>query len=313
MNKRTLLTYIPIVSWKGKTISQITSILKKNNNTTNKNIYSPNPLKIYRRELVTNISNTTCNSRTSVKIDEIDRPSGSIVNTKNTKPGSGLVNTLDINLTNNSSDIPGNCSSCQNVKVTTGSSGANAVHGFSPAQNALKRVRSSGMIKRQFDLTTNKPTYYVDNRQYLESRNLTQDQNKFNFLIKGDATTTPGTRSALSNTYAANGSFVTNKSCGLSGHAAQVYYKPNNPQFGQQGAVTSSSHITRVKYDSVTNSSVLYSRTVGSALANALAYGVPEPGYTSKDIIGYPNINTPVIDKYTGKLKKACYWIPRKK
>jgi hypothetical protein len=159
------------------------------------------------------------------------------------------------------------------------------------------------MIKRQFDISTNKPTYYVDNRQYLQSRNMTQEQNRFNYLVSGKTNATPGTTAALNNTYAANGSYVTNKACGLTSHAAQVYYKPSNPRFGEQGAVSASSHTTRVKYDSVSNSSLVFRNTIGPATANALAYGVSEPGYTVKDIIGYPNKKTPKADKYTGQVK----------
>jgi hypothetical protein len=307
MNKRTLITDNPIVSWKGKTLTQITSVLNKNNNISNINYYSPNPLKIYRRELATNIYTNTCNTRASVKIDEFDRPGGSVVylndpflNNPKYPKSHGLVNTLDINLINNRSDIPGNCSSCINTKVTTGSSGKNAPHAFSPAQNALRRVRSGGMIKRQFDITSNKPTYYVNNNQYLQSRNKTLAQNQYTFLVSGNTTAKPGTTSAMKNFYAANGT----SKCTFYGRVP-VYYKPNNSGFAQQGAVTSSSHITRVKFDSISNSSVIYRRTLGASIANVLAYGVQEPGYTVKDILGYPNKKTPVIDKYTGELKKC--------
>jgi hypothetical protein len=76
---------------------------------------------------------------------------------------------------------------------------------------------------------------------------------------------------------------------------APIYYKPNNPQFAQQGAVTASSLIARKKYDSITNSTANYRNAYGLQVANALAYGVPENGYTIKDKIGYPNKKTPVV------------------
>ena len=72
-----------------------------------------------------------------------------------------------------------------------------------------------------------------------------------------------------------------------------LYYKPNNPQYGQQGAVSSSSRIQRLKYNSITNSAYSYQTAYGKNVANALAYGVPANGYTIKDKIGYPLKCTP--------------------
>jgi len=72
-----------------------------------------------------------------------------------------------------------------------------------------------------------------------------------------------------------------------------LYYKPNNPQYGQQGAVSSSSRIQRLKYNSITDSAYSYQNAYGKNVANALAYGVPANGYTIKDKIGYPLKRTP--------------------
>ena len=82
----------------------------------------------------------------------------------------------------------------------------------------------------------------------------------------------------------------------------RVYYKPNNPQFAQQGAVTSSSRIARIKYDTITNSAASYTNAFGLHVSNALAYGVPANGYTIKDKLGYPNKNTPVVTT-TGEIR----------
>ena len=82
----------------------------------------------------------------------------------------------------------------------------------------------------------------------------------------------------------------------------RVYYKPNNPQFAQQGAVTSSSRIARKKYDTITNSASSYRTAFGMHVSNALAYGVPANGYTIKDKLGYPNKNTPTVTA-TGEMR----------
>jgi hypothetical protein len=307
MNRRTLITEAPLFSWKGKSFPQISSIIKRNNRAVvssstanNRLIFLPNPLKIYRREIAANMDMSGCHSsRSSVKIDELDRPNGSLVYNPATssvpKTIGGVTNYIDLKLPTNKSELPGTLASCVKTTNTVGP------YAFSQTQNALRRVRSSGNVRKQYSPISNKPIYYTDSTQYLISRNKTFQQNQFNYFESGNQITTPGTAPAQANTYYANGT----STCGK---VAPVYYKPNNPQFSQQGAVSSSSLTTRLKYDTVTNNAYLYKKSpLGSSVANALSYGVSEQGYTSKDKIGYPNKKTPVIDKYTGRIKKCSF------
>ena len=71
-----------------------------------------------------------------------------------------------------------------------------------------------------------------------------------------------------------------------------LYYKPSNPRFAHQGGVTASNYITRKRYDTITNNGYAYREAYGAAVADALAYSVPVPGYTIKDKLGYPNYCT---------------------
>jgi len=80
-------------------------------------------------------------------------------------------------------------------------------------------------------------------------------------------------------------------------------YKPNNPQFGQQGAVSSSTLVSRKRYDTITHVGAKMKAPYGSATANALAYGVSDHQYTVKDKIGYPIRRTPVISELTGEIR----------
>ena len=453
MSARLSMNAIPIIGWKGQTFNQIVSHIQKNgaihNDPLNNNIFAALPLKTYRREIVTGDCN---NSRNSTTINELTRPGGSIVNSSSSNCN-GLVNIVDFNLINNSGDIPGNCI-------------AECVVGTA-ATNAKRRLRSSGMIKKQFDLSTDKPKYYTDSRQYLNSRNKTYEQNNFHYLREGDVSAMPGSSLAVSNVYTTNsttdckryylsndtlfnyqwvagnptfaetgsqptdevgaiiiesagqyGNFTVNLKKGfydvadinsalhsqmiLNEHyfvntrnsskrffinftfnsntnmvelhidpisqtvidnegLAQpiietdigtrppvwnipklpqipiieiadnafknvigfnpntyplanqptsyavasttdpaikprynrVYYKPNNHQFAQQGAVSSSSRVARLRYNAITNSAATYRIAYGLHVANALSYGVPANGYTIKDKIGYPLPNTP--------------------
>ena len=79
--------------------------------------------------------------------------------------------------------------------------------------------------------------------------------------------------------------------------AYAIYYKPNNPQFAVQGAVSSGDLINRKKYDTVTSVGASFRSAYGDATANALAYGSSMYGYTIKDKIGYPQKKIPTFPK----------------
>ena len=76
-----------------------------------------------------------------------------------------------------------------------------------------------------------------------------------------------------------------------------LYYKPSNSKFASQGGVDSSARLTRLKYDTVTNSANTFMTAYGKHTANALAYGVSSPGYTIKDKVGYPLARTPTVNR----------------
>jgi len=86
-----------------------------------------------------------------------------------------------------------------------------------------------------------------------------------------------------------------------------LHYKPNNQDFGVQGAVESSSRIQRLKYDTITNSAALIKSAYGSAAANALSYGVSEQAYTVKTVVGDKPKYTPVINPITGNICKKIF------
>src|SRR6056300_145036 len=444
-----VMNQIPIIPWKGQTFNQVVTHIKKNgmiySNNAN-NIFSALPLKTYRKEIGTDSCTT---SRNTTSIEELNRPGSSIVNSKS-NICNGLVNIVDFNLSTNSSENIGNCAS----ECVVGT----------PETNARRRVRSSGMIKRQFDLSNDKLTYYTDSRQYLNSRNKTFAQNNFHYFREGDATAVQGSSQSIDNIYSTNtttdckrhylsadtsfnyqwvagnptqanggtpvadedssqyGTFTVNLKKGFydvsdinrvlhsqmtlnehyfvdsdngskkffinfvfnsstklvqlqiepislaivtqqglvrptietdlgtrdpvwtipvdivipvidildndfktlvgftvgsypssnqtteyiiesnlpAGPAIKprynrVYYKPNNYQYAQQGAVSASSRITRLKYNAITDSASSYRNSFGPHVANALAYGVPANGYTVKDKLGYPLPKTPTF------------------
>jgi len=110
----------------------------------------------------------------------------------------------------------------------------------------------------------------------------------------------------LSNAYPTNIiTFNSSRTPGLTPPYVPLYYKPNNPQFGVQGAVTSGDYITRLKYDNITGVASSFRSAYGNQTADALAYGVSDYGYTVKDKQGFPNTTFPKISKYSNVLSKC--------
>jgi hypothetical protein len=274
-----------IMPWKGKTFNQVFSSIQKNYAVPPTNIgksvlFLPNPVKMYRREIAT-APVANCNVRISSSIDLFDRPNGYLVNPKTQNPRlEGLVDTLDINYENNKTEHPGTCNGFTRGGVCQ-----------DKASNALRRVRSAGMIRSK------NHTYFTNSNQYLNSRAKTYDQNQYTHFRSGNSAAKPGTNAAVQNTYAPNASI---EFCPLTSNCknAKVVYKPNNPLFAQQGGASASAQIARRKYDTITKNGLLYTKSYGNQVGNALAYGSESDKYTIKDKIGFPNIRTPIISKY---------------
>ena len=463
MSARLNYNTIPYISWKGKTLTQITSQIQKNNRhgstISRQNLFQPQPLKIYRREMVTGAKQSaTCNSRISASITEMDMPNGYGVTTLSAENAS-LSHVLEANVTQNKSQN-GDCTN-QNAHVCA-------------ADNARRRVRSSGMIKRAFKPQNNNDNaYFTNSNQYLVSRNRTFKQNQYSHIHKGegslltngtlyntnvyspnglshckktqiitgvndtfyylwttfDATNIANVANVIANPNTATNCFkvtipagfktfeeiqlafyavllqnshyyidtrsdtkvlllkmifntVENKIelqsfsekilysntgvfrqpngitpalsvgytaykrpsfyfppnsgfAGMIGFSANtptfypdiqtsgtnvsnestgvlsktyigvfpfydiLYYKPSNTRFATQGAVSASSRVLRVKYDTITNNGYIYQKTFGSSVASAMSYGISGVPYTIKDKLGYPNKRTPVFSKYT--------------
>jgi hypothetical protein len=182
------LNFNPIkyTSWKGNLFYQVSSFLKENQDNSSDlsigRLMRPLPLKIYRREMVSEVPKT-CNPRTSVKIDELNRPSSTIVS-ENNPCSNGLVNIKTNNITQCTSN---NC----NINM--------------PDYDARRRVRSAGMIRKKYNLSKNNDTYCTSSNQYLVSRNRTFTQNQYNYIRQGNSLAKPGSSFSKTNLYSPNG------------------------------------------------------------------------------------------------------------
>jgi len=269
-----------VLSWEGLTFQQVISSLQKNGNslTNTKSFFYPPPLKHYRR----NIGRTgdllplpsSSNERQSITISTVmEQPGGAVKTTVPICSNNGVEIATDVKLPNMTYDNAG-CNNgiiCMNFR-----------------NKALTRVRSAGMIKKR--------NYNVNSYQYLQNRDRTFSQNTFNYLKSGDSSAIAGSPLASSNTYVQNASGQFNVANNV------VIYKPSNSKFGQQGGVSSSSRLERLKLDTIEKVASQYKKTYGTNSCDyksSATYGGsngPNNGatYGRKDLY---NVPTPQIVK----------------
>lgn len=289
-------THMPMtVSWKSKSLYQIVSGIQKNTSTMDANAnnrFLPQPLKIYRKEIASKDFTNPIVPRTGVSIDEMNRPGGTItIHSYHTIIPTGLdkivLDAQDSGATSNSTDHPGTCASFTSNGLC-----------LSQETNARRRCRSGGMIKNN---------YSTSSQEYLHARNRTFQQNQFNYTVSGNRVAVPGTNATSQNVYRTQSeisSAIYDPSGSLSACTnmrhpfTNVYYKPNNSKFAQQGAVNSGSYLLRKKFDTITDNTVMYRKAYGNQVASAMGYGSAQGVYTYKDKIAFPVKKTPTFPSY---------------
>lgn len=181
---------IPKISWKGKTFTQISSSLQLNTIPKAGSIHNTmraRPVNHIRREIASRPSLKTGNPRMSIRLDDLTGPNGYLVS--QTTSCSGNQSTLDFNLTSNSTEKPGVCETAATCM----------------ANNALKRVRSAGMVKKNYNINRNNDHYCTSAQEYMVSRNKTYQQNQYAYIRQGNANAVQGTGLSSNNIYAAGG------------------------------------------------------------------------------------------------------------
>lgn len=245
----------PPISWKGQSFSQISSTIQKNERPDTLSLFKPKPITHYRRELKPPSENNTarCNPRTSVKWDLLNLPNGNTV--KETAEGDATpINSIEINR------IQASC--------------LDTIHNtcYSAEANAVARVRSSGMFRKEVDSNQNRlaDAYSASYTQYLKNRNKNFEQNQ-------------------------------NTKINIGGECVATH-KLSNAKYGSQGAVSASSRLERLKLDTVNKTAHSMAAVYGQDTANAMQYrGSSAPAYTVKDKIGVLMPKTPVY--YAGVMK----------
>ena len=126
-------------------------------------------------------------------------------------------------------------------------------------------------------------TAYTDNVAYLQARCVTNDQ-KLSTEPVATITYFSAGGQPLEPSPASNGPQVRETvNCFTSSACSTTIYKPNNSQFAQQGGVSSSARIARLKYNTLNNNGAEYQSATGALGVNSGRYQVePSPAYYNK-------------------------------
>ncbi len=228
---------------------------------TNGNNFRARPLQQWRKQLSSSsMSKSTSNSSIGMPMD---RPSGTIPLTSscNTYVCSGAA-LLEEEIIKN----PSACTSCEPIKLNTRGS----------------------------------DDHYTDNNAYMQSRCITYNQklayNPAPFVTylsssgipiePSDSSTGTQVRETnncygISNINSSN--YYTPLNSQSNSKCSTTIYKPNNSQFAQQGGVSSSSRLARLKYNTLNNNGSAYHSASGAIGVNTGLYQTePSPSYYNK-------------------------------
>lgn len=129
------------------------------------------------------------------------------------------------------------------------------------SESSAKRRCRSGLIYNNPSKNRKSDTYFISSSQYLANRNKSFEKNMNVYLNVG-----------------AN---------------CIATHELSNPQFYEQGAVESSSHISKVKFNEITQSGALLHSHSGTGIENVIAYNVGLTTHTYKNKLGFQAPTTP--------------------
>jgi len=270
----------PYISWKGRNGNWVGGVPTSSQPSTNGPSTNPNdyqsafgtarPLKVWRKQLVP--PNITYSSLRRVGVDQVNAPGGivSLGDASNCVScvGSGNVGSTTTTVFGNYSYL---------TTETPNQFYNNATYFTDISDNIYNKCIScdpeSNVIKSSTTLLSKK--YYTTMGAYLQSKCRTYDQ-KSSPLQRSGITYVDAQGNPLWPSDSNNGPQVFNtpncpKGC-QSGATVTTIYKPNNVNFGVQGAVDSSTRLLRLKQQTVNKNGASFTSAYGQAAANAGRY-----------------------------------------
>jgi hypothetical protein len=257
----------PYMTWKGPSTGSVVPtwsrpLINNNTNTNTGTSFAARPIKHWRKQLMP-ADNASSGRNAGIGMP-MDRPGGSVYLGSAVYLGASvdcgicpvnqreLISTDKYTIFDTTKDDSGKCVACN------------------PETNIIKSA-----------VTLLNKKYYSDTKAYLKSRCQTYDQKLSTNPIPGiNYTNEPSDSSIGSQVYYSNNC---SKKCTSDNSRAKTIYKPNNPQYSQQGAVDSSSRLTRLKYNTITKNGKSFKSDWGQEGANAGKYkGTSEAPYFLK-------------------------------
>lgn len=248
----------PYVTWKGPSTGSAVPawsrpLINNNTNTNTGTSFAARPIKHWRKQLVP-AANSGISGSSGIGMP-MDRPGGSVY----------LGATVD-------------CSNCDvNLAELIPTTKNTKFDSFSvaPSGKCVACNPETNIIKSAVTLLNK--NYYSDTKGYLQSRCQTYDQKLSTTPIPGNSYINPTTHQPIPASDSPTGSQVyytenCSKKCVTDNSRVRTIYKPNNQQYSQQGAVDSSSRLTRLKYNTITKNGNSFKTAWGQQGANAGRY-----------------------------------------
>jgi hypothetical protein len=258
----------PYVTWKGPSTGSAVPtwsrpLINDNSNTNTGTSFAARPIKHWRKQLVP-AANTGISKNAGVGMP-MDRPGGSVY----------------LGATNDCSNCPVNLYELIPTTKDTIFDNTKASDGECVACNPETNIIKSG-------ITLLNKNYYSDTKAYLQSLCQTYDQKLSSIPIPGNSYINTTTHYPIPPSDSPTGSQLyytenCSKKCATENSFVRTVYKPNNQQYAQQGAVSSSSRLTRLKNNTITKNGNSFNSAWGQQGANAGKYqGTSDGSYFLK-------------------------------
>ena len=258
-----LLPISPYITWKGLATNSAIPSNSRPDLTSSGSPFKANPLRHWRKQLLPNTGSGVPGRRAGIGMP-MDTPSGAIY-LGNVPSNTDCLINATVDTTGLKEDI---------VKFNNTNFLYNDVSGClsGPCNPEKNRIRSSTTLLSK--------TYYTDRKNYLRSRGNLFDQKLTALPVTGITYL-----DASGNLLPVTGDNARRKiedciSCPSPTTSGQTIYKPNNAQYGKQGAVDSSDRITRLKLNTVNKNAVSYKEVFGSSASRYL--GMASTPYFTK-------------------------------
>lgn len=156
-----------------------------------------------------------------------------------------------------------------------GPNGSTVCVACNPERNIIKSGRTEKLINPVDSDTEPMRKYSHDTKSYLKSKVATYEQRLTGAKVPGIQYVISGTVQPVQPTDSNTGSQVRNSlDCSpiCNDNPIKIIYKPNNSQYSQQGAVSASSRIERLKLNTVNKAANSLRKPYGDAAANSSRY-----------------------------------------